>query len=168
MLYVVVQSLSHVRLSSDPTDCSPPGLSVRGILQARVLEWVVISVSRGSSRPGDRTCASCMAGRFLTTEPPGTPVHPCSFFTAYVVASTSSPLPHLHPTSLPHLLTAQHMTSKLSNLYIWKEGSGRSPGERDGNPLQYSDLKNPMNRRIWFFFFFKKNVSSEKTWCFFF
>ena len=35
--------------SSDPMDCSPPGSSVHGILQARVLEWVVISSSRGSS-----------------------------------------------------------------------------------------------------------------------
>ena len=35
--------------SCDPKDCSPPGSSVHGILQARVLEWVAISVSRGSS-----------------------------------------------------------------------------------------------------------------------
>ena len=33
----------------DPTDCSPPGSSVHGILQARILEWVAISFSRGSS-----------------------------------------------------------------------------------------------------------------------
>ena len=39
----------------DPVDCSPPGCSVHGILQARVLEWVAISFSRGSSRPRDRT-----------------------------------------------------------------------------------------------------------------
>ena len=35
----------------DPTDCSTPGFSVRGILQARLLEWVAISSSRGSSQP---------------------------------------------------------------------------------------------------------------------
>ena len=35
----------------DPVDCSPPGSSVRGILQARILEWVAISFSRGSSQP---------------------------------------------------------------------------------------------------------------------
>ena len=39
----------------DPTDCSPPGSSVCGILQARILEWVAISFSRGSSRPRVRT-----------------------------------------------------------------------------------------------------------------
>ena len=37
----------------DPMDCSPPGFSVHGILQARILEWVAISFSRGSSRPRD-------------------------------------------------------------------------------------------------------------------
>ena len=39
----------------DSVDGSPPGSSVHGILQARVLEWVAISFSRGSSQPGDRT-----------------------------------------------------------------------------------------------------------------
>ena len=47
-------------------DCSLPGSSVHGILQARVLEWVAISFSRGSSRPRDRTQVSCIAGRFFT------------------------------------------------------------------------------------------------------
>ena len=37
-------------------DCSPPGSSVHGILQARILEWVLISFSRWSSWPRDRTC----------------------------------------------------------------------------------------------------------------
>ena len=44
-------------------NCSPPGSSVCGILQARVLEWVAIPFSRGSSQPRDRTCISCIAGR---------------------------------------------------------------------------------------------------------
>ena len=39
-------------------DCSPPGFSVRGSLQVRLLEWVAISSSRGSSQPRDRTCIS--------------------------------------------------------------------------------------------------------------
>ena len=46
-------------------DCSPPGSSVRGISQARKLEWVAISLSRGSSRPRDRTCISCLASGFF-------------------------------------------------------------------------------------------------------
>ena len=53
----------------DPTDCSPPGSSVHGILQARILEWVAMPFSRGSSHPRDWTQVSCIVGRFLTTEP---------------------------------------------------------------------------------------------------
>ena len=49
----------------DPVDCSPPGLSVHGILQARILEWVAIPFSRGSSRPRNRTQVSHIAGRFF-------------------------------------------------------------------------------------------------------
>ncbi|CAN0514516.1 unnamed protein product [Rangifer tarandus platyrhynchus] len=43
----------------DPMDCSPPGSSVHGILQARILEWVAISSSRVSSPPRDRTPVTC-------------------------------------------------------------------------------------------------------------
>ena len=42
----------------DPIDCSPPGSSVHGVLQARILEWVAMSSSRGSSRPRDGTGVS--------------------------------------------------------------------------------------------------------------
>ena len=47
-------------------DCSPPGSSVLGIFQARILEWAAISFSRGSSWPRDQTQVSCIAGRFFT------------------------------------------------------------------------------------------------------
>ena len=56
----------------DPMDdSSPPGCSVHGILQARILEWVAISLFGESSRCRDRTCVSCVAGGFFTAEPPG-------------------------------------------------------------------------------------------------
>ena len=58
----------------DPMDCSPPGSSVHGIFQARALEWVAISFSRGSSQPRDQTLVfhiTCTAGRFFPAEPPG-------------------------------------------------------------------------------------------------
>ena len=42
----------------DPIDCSPPGSSVHGTLQARILEWIATPSSRGPSRPKDRTCIS--------------------------------------------------------------------------------------------------------------
>ena len=47
-------------------DCSPPGSSVHGILQARILEWVAIPFSRGSSWPRNWTRVSCIAGRSFT------------------------------------------------------------------------------------------------------
>ena len=47
-------------------DCSPPGSSVHGLLQARTLEWFAMPSSRGSSRPRDGTLVSCIAGRFFT------------------------------------------------------------------------------------------------------
>ena len=50
----------------NPIDCSPPGSSVDGILQARILEWVGIPFSGGSSQPRDPTQVSCFAGRFFT------------------------------------------------------------------------------------------------------
>ena len=50
----------------DPMDCSLPGSSVHGILQARILEWVAISFSGGSSWPRDWSLVSCIAGRLFT------------------------------------------------------------------------------------------------------
>ena len=50
----------------NPMDCSLPGASVHGILQARILEWVAIPFSRGSSQPGDRSQVSRIAGGFFT------------------------------------------------------------------------------------------------------
>ena len=55
----------------DPMDCGLPGSSIHGISQTRILEWVAISFSRGSSRSRDRMHVSCITGRFFTTEPPG-------------------------------------------------------------------------------------------------
>ena len=60
------ESVSHSVMSDSktPMDCSPPGSSVHGILQARILEWVYISSFRVSSPPRDQTQGFCIAGRF--------------------------------------------------------------------------------------------------------
>ena len=74
---------------SCPTLCDPMDYSVHGILQARILEWVVFPFSRGSSRPRNWTRVSWIAGGFfanwairealLITEPPeNSPIHPFS------------------------------------------------------------------------------------------
>ena len=69
LLVCVCVCILVTQLSSNlwsPTDCSPPGSSAHGILQAIILEWVVISFSRGSFQPRDRIWVSCIASRLFT------------------------------------------------------------------------------------------------------
>ena len=68
--------LSRVQGFCDPMDCSPPGSSVHGISQARILEWVAMPSSGGSSRTRDRTRVShvsCIEAGSLLLAPPGGP-----------------------------------------------------------------------------------------------
>ena len=90
--------------SLQPKNCSPPGSSVHGISQARVLDWVAVSFSSGSSQPRDGTCISCLAGGFFTTETPGSPgISHCGishenswlYLVVFVVAIVQS-LSHVH------------------------------------------------------------------------
>ena len=67
-VYVCVLA-AQLCLICDPLDCSPPGSSIHGILQARTLEWVAMPSSRGSSQPKDWTWVSCIAGGFFTLYP---------------------------------------------------------------------------------------------------
>ena len=53
----------------DPMDCSSPGFSVHGIFQARILEWVAISFSRGSSQPRDQTAWVYLHCRWILSDP---------------------------------------------------------------------------------------------------
>ena len=76
---VKVKSPSRVQLFVTPWTSSLPGSSLHGILQARVLEWVAISFSRGSSQPRDQTPVSRIPGRrfnlWATGEAPRRPVN---------------------------------------------------------------------------------------------
>ena len=65
IMYVRISQFSFSLSSVSCLDCSPPGSSVHGILQARILEWVAIPLSRRSSQTRDRTPVSLMAGRFF-------------------------------------------------------------------------------------------------------
>ena len=60
------KSFSHVWLFVTPWTVAPPGSSVCGILKARILEWVAIPFSEGSSWPWDQTWVSWIAGKFFT------------------------------------------------------------------------------------------------------
>ena len=96
-------------------DCSPPGSSVHGSLQARILEWVTISVSGGSSRFRNRTHISCIAGGFFTAESLWKPLLPHGGFQTWT--GTGVPL-SLGPQSNP----AKHIGE------LGPEGEGEGEG----------------------------------------
>ena len=107
---VCAQLLSCARLFATPwTVTHHP--SVHGTLQARILEWVAISTSWGSSRPSDQTCVSCTAGTFFTTEPPGKPGCGDHMLAnrAHRVASKCKQ---------PHGLVEAHVGSKPGNQFL--------------------------------------------------
>ena len=83
LAYVCAKSLQLCLTLHNPMDCSLPGSSIHGILQARILEWVARPSSRGSSAPQDWNCVSCISGGCFTTKPLGKPPdHPYLFFKA--------------------------------------------------------------------------------------
>ena len=67
-------SLSRVWLCN-PMGCSPPGSSVNGILQARILEWVAMPSSRGLPNPGIKPRSPTLQADSLLSEPPGKPMN---------------------------------------------------------------------------------------------
>ena len=72
--YVCAKSLQLCPTLCNPMDYSLPGSSVHGILQARILEWVAMHSSRGSSQTRDGTPVSYVAGRFLLLSHLGSPM----------------------------------------------------------------------------------------------
>ena len=73
----------------DPVDCSLPGSSDHGILQARIPRWVAISFSRGSSQPRDQTPVSHIGGRRFNLW-----AHPCHFLQSIILGMISDVLMH--------------------------------------------------------------------------
>ena len=98
-----VCAFSRVWLWDPIMDCSPPGSSGHGILQAKILEWVAIPSSRGPSQPREWTGISYILGRFFTTEPPGEPKD-----VAFRLVQVQC-LP-LHPTCGPTLGKSLHLS----------------------------------------------------------
>ena len=107
-------SSACVRVQSCPTlcnpiDCSPPGPSVHGILQARIIEWVAMPSCRGSSQPRDGTsvfCISCVEGGFFTHwatwEAPPKSLHEILYFQVLVALSFPNS-PFIDPSLLSWL-----------------------------------------------------------------
>ena len=101
----------------DPMDCSPPGSSVQEILQARILEWVAMPSSRGSSQPRDENHVSCVScfGRWF-----------------------------LYHWGFPCGSAGKESACNVGDLGSIP-GLGRSPGEGKGCPLQYSGLEKSLD-----------------------
>ena len=65
IMFTRAELLQSCLILCNPMDCSPPGSSIHGILQARILEWVAMPSSRGSFQPRDQAQASHIAGKFF-------------------------------------------------------------------------------------------------------
>ena len=107
-------------------ECSLPGSSVLGILQARILEWVAICSSRVSSRPRvEPTFSPVLAGGFFTTEPPGNPLcWPVTQSRPTLCSTPGFPVLHwlaefaqTHARWVGDIIQASHPLSSLSPLF---------------------------------------------------
>ena len=107
----------------DPMDCSPPGSSVHGILQARIPEWVAIPFSRRSSQPRDLSQVSRIAGRFFT------------------LWATNG-----HNLTLWAFLQLMVPSSLSFSFLIWLHGTTKPPKKQSGLPSDYQ-LGEPSFRR---------------------
>ena len=107
----IARILTHFKnlLFCDPRDRSPTGSSVHGIFQKRILEWVAIPFTRGSSRPRDWTQVSCIGGRFFTVWATSSAQFSCSVASdslqphemQHARPPSPSPTPRVHPNSCP-------------------------------------------------------------------
>ena len=122
------QLLSCVLTFCDPLDFSLPVSSNCGIFQTKILEWVAISSSRGFSQPRDQTHVSCI---LLHWQMDSLSVAPRWGFSDGSMGKESS--------------CKAGDTGETSMI----PGLGRSPGEGNGNPFQYSCLENPMDGGAW-------------------
>ena len=118
----IVLSHSVVPTPYDPMDCSPSGSSVLGISQARLLEWVAIFCSRGSSWPRDRTWVSCIGRQML---------YHCATWEAYYFSVSIPSCPQrspadplctlllLFPTQCPHPFSTEARVRQGSVMRQW-------------------------------------------------
>ena len=154
-------------------NCSPPGSSVHGILQARILEWVAIPFSRRSFWPRDWTQVSCTAGRFFTIWVTREYNLGVLFESrhAHRKSTIYKHSPDLWTIYIPCICQGIQVAVVIKNLpanagdirdIALIPGSGRSPGEGHGNPLQYSCLENPMDRGAWWAT--GHRVAQSRTW----
>ena len=151
-------------------DCSPPGFSVLGISQARILEWIVISFSRRSFWSRGWASISCIS-RWILYHWATSSVQLLSCIWFFVTPWYAAPQASLSITSSQSPLrmyvdtvnslgctqasqVAPVVKNSPANAGGSRDdslipGSGRAPGVGNGNPLQYSCLGNPKDREAW-------------------
>ena len=112
-IVAVVWWISHVWLCN-AMDCSPPTSCLHGIVQARILEWVAISFSRGSSQPRDGTWVSCTGGGFFINWATREAYMYCYLsFVSFILSFSRS-------LSFPSFfLFLPHLSLLLENFYMW-------------------------------------------------
>ena len=137
-------------------NCHPPASSVLEISQARKLERIAISFSRGPSQPRDWTLISCLAGRFFTTESPGKPtgveskwhldfkMYKARFLT-HKQDNYKVQLGFLGGRVVKNLPANAENTREADSVPEW----GRPPGRGNGNQLKYSCLEDSTDRGAW-------------------
>ena len=126
-----------------------PHGTVRGVLQARKLEWVAMPFSRGSSQPKDWTQVSHIAGGFFTSWAPGKPFTSISSLKSHVQYFLKQKI-IIDDSPITKVITDPRSWYGLANT-IWRMKSYKykSPGEGNGSPLQYYYLKNSMDTGAW-------------------
>ena len=135
--YVCVRSVSQQCLTLfDPIDCSPPGSSVHGIFQARIVGQFAISYSRGSSRPRDQTQVSWLLHWQVNPSPLSHLGSPRSMNTSG--RSFKNDFSFTFPATSSSFIS---FNIYLNCYYLCGEGNG--------TPLQYSCLENPMDGGAW-------------------
>ena len=117
LLLLLLSHFSCIPTLCDPKDCSLPGSSVHGILQARILTWMAMPSSKGSSRPRDPTCISCFlhwwAGS-LPLVPPGKLIHGLLLLSHFSrVRLCATPQTAAHQASLSLGLSRQEYWRRL-------------------------------------------------------
>ena len=147
LLWVCAQSCLTL---CNPMDYSLPGFSVHGISQARILEHVAISYSRGSSRPRDQTCVSrgsCFARGFFLLGNCFLLLHTWNEHSSGMAHLPECPVSKCWTPTPKKILFQSNLISFF--VFVWSSTQGRYPRGGHGNPLKYSCLENPMNRGAW-------------------
>ena len=132
-------------LSCDSRDCSLPGSSVHGILQARILEWNVMFFARESSQLRDRAQVSCIAGRFFTIRATFSSVQ----FSSSVVLTLCDPM-NRSTTGLP----VYHQLLEFIQTHVHRVGDATQPFHPLSSPSPPAPI--PPSIRVF---------SSESTLC---